>query len=380
MPAERADRPVRVTFVLHKFSCGGSDRVAAYLARGFTDLGMDVDMVVFSKGGEVEDLLVELAGEDIPVTYLGRASRWRSLDLVRGLLPLSRHFRRRMPDAIVSTANNTALATIISAILAGLRGTRIALKTTNPIASSRHRGIARTLRLWSYRVIFRRADAVWTLSADESAEMRAEFPAFTGLFHDVANPYVTERMLAPPEPADETSGTTVVSVARLTEQKRLDRMIAGFAHVRTPGARLIILGEGEDRDVLTRQIARLGLEQRVSLAGYVADVAAVLHRADLSILTSDYEGFPAALLESMAADCPVISTDCFPAARTLLGAIDGGAIIKDVEPKALGALIDRMLARPRPSGLRAIAKRYSIANGVASHLTALNNLLEAGTR
>jgi glycosyltransferase involved in cell wall biosynthesis len=268
---------------------------------------------------------------------------------------------------------------LISAIavrLARLRNCKLVLKTTNPIASSRHTGLARKLRLWTYRLIFRRADAVWTLTADESAEMRDEFPPFAALFRDVANPYVTAEMLAPPGVITAPqAGKMIVTVARLTVQKRLDRLIAAFAHVQTAGARLLILGEGEERDSLTALVARLGLPGRVSMPGYVEDVAKALHEADLFVLTSDYEGFPAALLEAMATNCPVLSTDCFPGARTLLGQLDGGGIIENADPVALAALIDRSLQRPRPTALRAVAASYSINSGVASHLNALQRLI-----
>lgn len=369
-------RPVRVSFILHKFSRGGSDRVAAYLARGFAKAGMDVDLTVFAKGGEVESLLVDLTGQDIPVTYLKKSSRWRPVDLVLGLLPLARRLSARAPDVVISTANNTSLATAIGIRLAGLRNARLALKTTNPIATSRHRGLARRIRLWSYEVIFRWTDAVWTLSADESEEMRAEFPAFKSLFVDVANPYVTDRMLAASKPSEPGRGKTIVSIARLTSQKRLDRLIAAFAHVRSPDTRLIILGEGEDRAKLQALIGSLGLENRVVMPGYVDDVAAFLARADLFVLTSAYEGFPAAILEAMAANCPVLSTDCFPAARTLLGSVEGASIIHDVAPEELGAQMERALQQPRPSALRSVAENYSIANGVASHLKAMATLLQ----
>ena len=364
-------KPVRVSLILHKFSRGGSDRVAAYLARGFAKAGMDVDLTVFTQGGEVEDILLDLTGDDVPVTYLAGSRGSRALDLLFGLVPLARRLRAEAPDVIISTANNTALATAVAVRLAGLRGSKLILKTTNPIATSRHAGLSRRFRLWTYRLIFRWTDAVWTLSADESAEMRAQFPDFAPLFSDVANPYVTDAMLASGGLGELHSGKTIVTIARLTEQKRLDRLIAAFARVRTPDTRLVILGEGEDRAALTEQIASLALEHRVSMPGYVTDVAAFLRSADLFILTSEYEGLPAALLEAMAANCPVLSTDCFPAARTMLGAVDGGGIIDNIEPEALGLLMDRFLGQPRPSGLRAIAERYSIANGVASHLAAL---------
>ena len=144
-----------------------------------------------------------------------------------------------------------------------------------------------------------------------------------------------------------------------------------FALVRTPGARLRILGEGEERPALSMLVAQLGLEGRVELPGFVTDVAAQLHAADLFVLPSDYEGLPAVVLEAMATNCKVIATDCFPAARSLLESAPGCGIIERIDPKSMAELIDRHLTGPRPIGLRAIAERYSITNGVASHLAAM---------
>jgi len=366
----------RVSLILHKFSRGGSDRVAAYLARGFADAGIDVELIVFSRGGEVERVLLDLLGADIPIHYLGRAGAWRAVDLVRGLVPLVRRFRSTSPDVVISTANNTALVTAIAAGLAGLWRPRLVLKTTNPIATSRHGGLLRRLRLFTYRTIFRWTDAVWTLSADESEEMRHEFPRFASLFRDVANPYVTPKMLEPTNRVSKPAqGKIVLSIARLTAQKRLDRLIEAFAWVKAPDAKLIILGEGEDRPELEKLVETLGLRERVSMPGYVKDVSQALHEADLFVLTSDYEGLPAALLEAMAANCPVLTTDCFPSARSLLSKLDGGAIIGDTRPEPLAALMDNFLAGPRPTKLRDLASSHSIGSGVASHLNELERLL-----
>ena len=90
----------------------------------------------------------------------------------------------------------------------------------------------RRLRRNSYSWIFRWTRAVWTLSSEESEEMRTAFPSFAHLFHDVANPYVTSRMLAQaPAPPPARSHKLVVSIARLTAQKRLDRLVLAFAHL-----------------------------------------------------------------------------------------------------------------------------------------------------
>ena len=376
-PDQPRERP-RVCLVLHKFSRGGSDRVAAHLANGFRDAGMDVELTVLCRGGEVENTLLDLI-DDIPIRYLGKSSRSRGWDLVRTFPALVRHLRKAKPAAVISTANNTALATAFAVKAAGLaRRTRLLLKTTNPIASSRHRGFIKWVRRASYALIFGWTDAVWTLSADESAEMRDAFPAFEPIFRAVFNPYVTPAMLER-RARGGGPGKTVISIARLTRQKRLDRLIAAFATLSGAEARLLILGEGEDRGELEQQRAELGLDERVEMPGYVPDVAQALHDADLFVLTSDYEGLPAAVLEAMAANCPVLCTDCFPAARTLLENAEGCAIIEDVSPRALARLIEATLSRPRPTSLRHIAERYSIENGVRSHVHALRSSLGRGT-
>ena len=371
--------PHRVTLVLHKFDRGGSLRVAAYLARGFTDIGMDVELVAFTDQGEVDNIIVDLMGLDIPVVYLGASRGPRPLDLLLGLPKLVRHLRARAPDSIIAVANNTALISTVARAFADLPRSRLFLKTTNPIASSRHKNIAKGIRRWTYRRIFGSATAVWTLSAQESAEMRDAFPAFASLFHEVFNPYVTQAMLAPATddpPADDPAGDEgrfVLGVGRLTRQKRFERLIEAFALVDDKSVKLKILGEGEERPMLSALIDKLGLRDRVFLPGYVKNVAQAYHDAALFVLPSDYEGLPAVVLEAMAANCPVLCTDCFPAARAIVAGNDGCAIIEDTAPAEIARMIDTHLAMPRPTSLRVVAERYSIQNGVASHVAALGS-------
>lgn len=363
----------KLTFVLHKFDRGGSLRVAAYLARGFADAGMDVDLIAFTNRGEVEAIILDLIGDEIPVQYLSSWSGPRPLDLIRGLPRLVRALRARAPNTIVAAANNVALVSAIARALAGLSAARLFLKTTNPIASSRHTGLVKYLRRWTYRKIFPGTTAVLTLSEPESAEMRAAFPDFASLFHAVANPYVTPAMLGAGEGSVPSAVAPVIlGVGRLTAQKRFELLIEAFALVRDKSATLKILGEGEQRAELTELVRTLDLEERVSLPGYVASIAAEYHQAALFVLTSDYEGLPAVVLEAMAANCPVLVTDCFPAARAVVDGAEGCAIIERTDPASIAALIDAQLGQPRPTRLRAVAETYSIANGVASHAAAMD--------
>lgn len=362
-----------ISIVLHKFDRGGSPRVAAYLARGFAERGAAVELVVFTGRGEVDDVIAPLAGPDVKLIYLSEFKGPRSFDLAAGFRALAKHLQRTAPDVVIAAANNVAVVTAAAVRHAGLTSTRLFLKTTNPIASSRHRGLVRAVRRWSYRRAFARAAGVWTLSPSESEEMRAAFPEFNGLFRAVYNPYVTPEMFGdePAGNAARSDAPLILAVGRLTTQKRLERLIAAFAKVSDKKARLLILGEGEERERLETQVRQLGLQDRVQMPGFSDNVAEAYRTANLVVLTSDYEGLPAVLLEAMASNCPILTTDCFPAARAIIEGAEGCAIIENTAPAVLAAQIDAQLRRPRPSTLRAIAEHYSIENGIRSHFEAM---------
>jgi glycosyltransferase involved in cell wall biosynthesis len=134
---------------------------------------------------------------------------------------------------------------------------------------------------------------------------------------------------------------------------------------------LTILGEGEERQALEALVKRLGLEQRVRLPGFVADPGPYFRAADLFVLSSVYEGLPAVVLEAMAADCPVISTDCFASARGLLAEAPGCEVLDSPDAEEMAAAMSERLRGPRASGLRERAAVYSVDRAVQEHLAAM---------
>ena len=167
----------------------------------------------------------------------------------------------------------------------------------------------------------------------------------------------------------------ILGVGRFEPQKRFDLLLRAFALTSDRRSRLVLLGDGADRPALTRLAAELGIADRLEMPGFVTDVAPWFARADLFVLSSVYEGLPAVVLEAMAANCPVISTNCFPAAQDLIGTAQGCAILATADASQLARLIDVGLYQPRPTQLRAIAERYSIANAIKSHVDEVRGLL-----
>nr|WP_186324865.1 glycosyltransferase [Paenibacillus bovis] len=102
----------------------------------------------------------------------------------------------------------------------------------------------------------------------------------------------------------------IVSVGRLIDQKNHRLLVNAFCkiHEMFPEYRLIIYGEGDERENLLNLIKRLGLENYIELPGVKKDVNSLILDAELFILPSNFEGMPNALIEAMCIGLPCIST------------------------------------------------------------------------
>jgi glycosyltransferase involved in cell wall biosynthesis len=105
--------------------------------------------------------------------------------------------------------------------------------------------------------------------------------------------------------------TILISVGRLIEQKGYLQLLAALAHVRSglPGqdVRLILLGEGSDREAL-RAVAALLPPETVVMPGAVLNVPEYLAAADMFIMSSLWEGFSLAVVEAAMVGLPIVAT------------------------------------------------------------------------
>ncbi len=126
----------------------------------------------------------------------------------------------------------------------------------------------------------------------------------------------------------------IITVARLSRQKRLDRLIEAFAGVPSSdgGPLLLIVGDGEEKDVLTRMARTYpDAAERIRFLGHRADVSRLLQAADIFVLSSDNEGFPRSVMEALACGLVVVTTDVPGVDRVIQEGQTGFLVEKSVE-------------------------------------------------
>jgi glycosyltransferase involved in cell wall biosynthesis len=108
-----------------------------------------------------------------------------------------------------------------------------------------------------------------------------------------------------------SDATIVVSAGRLDQQKHYERLVllARTLKSRFPLVQFLIVGEGQEREMLDDMIRQFDLQGQFLLTGFRSDVARVLQSCDIFALPSLYEGLPMALIEAMAAGLPCVVTD-----------------------------------------------------------------------
>ncbi|WP_318472702.1 glycosyltransferase [Photobacterium leiognathi] len=143
----------------------------------------------------------------------------------------------------------------------------------------------------------------------------------------IYNPCDKNALLEKAEEQISFNDNFILAVGRLSRQKRFDILIDAYkkSGLKT---KLIILGEGNQRESLEHQIQKLNLTEDVILKGFDSNPFKWMKRCDYFVLSSDVEGFVLVINEALACGAPVITTDCGPVTEILTGELKKGIVPK----------------------------------------------------
>jgi glycosyltransferase involved in cell wall biosynthesis len=330
-------------------SVGGVERHSQSLARALVQRGHQVHVVTAAMRDappqERDD-----HGVQITRVAAGTGTRWQRMATYLGAMSIAAVRARDHVDVIhVQQALYPAAAMTLVA-----RGVRKPLVVRNS-GSSVHGAVQLMSRLPLGRVslgmIGRYATTI-SLSPEMTLEMRA---AGFRMVHEIPNgvvmPAVVDRQAARRALGIAESTPIVLYAGRLEREKGTALLAAAWPLVRTPGAQLIVAGDGSERNM----IADLA---RVRIDGFVTDIAAYYAAADAFVLPSESEGISNALLEAMAAGLPVVAT-AVGGNRQVVASPEIGVLVPPGDADAMARSLDDLLsARARATQIGAAAREH----------------------
>jgi len=349
----------KISIFLSSLDGGGAERVMLNLATGFSQRGFQVDLVLGKKTGPY----VQQIPPNITVIDFSQSR------LINTVFDLSNYLSREQPLAVLSALEDTNIVAILAKVVSK-SSSKLLVTVHNHLSreSANATSLKRRLVPYLIRWFYPYADAVVGVSEGVVRDL-VDLGIPAQKTRTIYNPIVTSTLLDKLQEKPEhpwfsfNAVPVVIGVGRLTAQKDFASLIRAFALVRkVRQARLVILGEGEERHHLESLIHELGLsDAEVILPGFVSNPYCWMSHADVLVLSSAWEGFGNVLVEAMAGGTSVISTDCESGPREILDDGKYGALVPIYNPDLLASAILETLENPQiPKCLQDRASFFSL--------------------
>lgn len=348
--ATRADSP-EILFYTRQLHNGGVDRVVFNLAGEFLRRGIRSSIVVDvdNPHSPFRTLIPEGVGYDV-LEARGPIAR---------LLKLRRYIREARPSAVMCAS--FGFPNLYAVVVRWVAGVKFRLMLTEHcFPSVDHAGPKPwQSRFWFFPLahyLYPFADRIVAVSKGTALDLAKVIRIDPKTIACIYNPLVSDGLIAQSkEPVDHPwfagdGPPVVIGVGRLEPQKNFSLLIRAFAKARARmPARLVILGNGSERQMLEDLVAELGLQEDVALLGFVPNPHAYVAKADLMVLSSDFESLANVVIEALAVGTPVIATDCpsGPAEALNHGACGTLVPVGDVDRMST-AMLEVLCERPPP--------------------------------
>jgi glycosyltransferase involved in cell wall biosynthesis/polysaccharide pyruvyl transferase WcaK-like protein len=336
----------RIAIFIEHMSVGGAERVTLLLANELVKRGYQVDLIARNFNGPFAAMLRPEINQ-INLTAINKTNIFSIVAFLVGYL------RQARPTALLTQLEKPSLLGICASFFAPYNVTIPGVHTDLGSYTNMRHALRRRILKLLIKIFYPHARSITAVSNGAANQIK-RFTGVTGPKIEVIyNGLDLDglRQLAA-SPVDwnwlkEKKCPVIVSCGRLVEEKGFDTLLHAFALARKiQPIKLMIIGEGPLRDQLLHISRQLGIEQDVSMPGFISNPYACFAKADLFVLASRSEGLSNVLIEALATGVPVVSTDCESGPREIL--LDGqyGTLVPvDDAPALARAITARLQAK-----------------------------------
>lgn len=323
----------RALFVCDTLSGGGAERFVSTALVHLDRARIRPELCLFR-----DDIAYPLP-DDVPLQLIEKQRPWQ---IPGAIVALARHIERTAPDVVFSAFSHPNFIVGNALAICRARPRWVARVSNDP-----DRNETGVLRVWMRR-LYLRTDRVLANSRSLCRAFAECYAVVAGRTAHLGNAVDFARIdeaAREPVAAEGIGAPLIVAVGRLHPQKRVDRMIEVVARLRDRhDVHLLICGEGPQRPALEREVAERGLSDRVRFEGFQANPYAWMGRADLFLLTSDYEGSPNALIEAQGLGVPAVAVDCRYGPAEVIDDGETGLLVAPGDDASLAEAVATLLA------------------------------------
>lgn len=379
------DRPHRdrkkILFVTISLEAGGAERVMILLLKALNREKFHPLLALFKKEGP----FLEEVPEDIAIFDLQKKGRFDFFGLI---MRLSGIIRKEKPDAVVSFQEYSNVLVLIARFLSWSRTKFIVSERTHLSVWLLENDPNGKIKMNFHKYLYPKADRIIAVSRGVQDDLEKFLKISENKIRVIHNPvdlaYINrEKHHLPKHPWYKIKKMPIViSAGRLIKSKGYVDLLDAFALVRqrTP-ARLVILGEGEERNFLEARAVELGVSNDVAFVGFQLYPYPFIAHADVFVLSSYLEGFPNVLLEAMACGTPVISTDCPSGPSEIITEGADGLLVSVGDTFAMAKAMERLILNVPlrikfAEAAKKVVKKFSVSSITKQYEQAITDSLD----
>lgn len=317
-----AEKKIKLLVLIPSLQCGGSEKYVATLCNNIDTQKFDITLAVINNAAP----FYTITNAAVKLVDLQKKAVRHSFFAIRKLV------KKIKPDIIYSNANHLNL--FLAVFKKQIAGTTVVVARESSIVSinskrAKHAGIYQ----WLIKKFYKKLDHIICQSAYMQNDLIANYTIDK---HKtvVINNYVEEHNLQNEQPQKNK----FITIARLSEEKGIGRLLQALAKLNTTFTYYII-GDGDTKAALQKQVNELQLQQHVFFTGQKAHPFEGMEDAALFLMGSHYEGFPNVLLEAGSYGIPVVAFNAPGGICEIITDGENGSLVTDGDIDAFAAAI-----------------------------------------
>ncbi|HNU60405.1 MAG TPA: glycosyltransferase [Aquaticitalea sp.] len=302
---------MRLGILIYSLSGGGAERVVSYLVGYCNKNNIDLHLILMNSEIEYE------LPQNLKIHYIEKSSAHESGVMKAIKIPFlaykySRLIKKLNLTHSLSFLTRPSFINVIARNLINHKFKVIVNERAFPSLQYSYKGFQSTFNKTLIRLLYKQADVVISNSHGNAKDLLDNFEVPDNKMRVIHNPIDLDKIKAiePNQSFFDPEKFNIITVGRMDIGKNHKMLIEAIHQLQNPLLRLYIFGFGELENELQQLIVKLDIENQVFLMGFDANPYKYLKAADLFIFGSNHEGFPNVLLEAMACQLPILTTNC----------------------------------------------------------------------